>query len=217
MTSATYHYQGPDLLIKKFVVGPYSNNCYVVSDPATQAGVLIDTPFEPERIIKEVAGIELSYILITHGHMDHIQAWDAVRAAFPGVPAGVHAADADKLSSPPSFILEDRQELAFGKIRLRAIHTPGHTPGGTCLLYGKHLFSGDVLFPNGPGHTASGDDLRQLIASITSRLFVLPDDVRVYPGHGDDALLGEEKRKYHVFASKSHPADLHGDIDWTKS
>ena len=212
-----YHYEGPDLLIKKFVVGPYSNNCYVVIDPTTRASVLIDTPFEPERILQEVAGVDLKYVLITHSHMDHIQAWDAIRRAFPNVPAGVHSADAPKLPSPPTFFIQDGQELAFGRAKLSALHTPGHTPGGTCLLYGRHLFSGDVLFPDGPGHTTSGDDLKQLIGSITTKLFVLPNDVRVYPGHGADAVLGEEKQKYQAFASRPHPPDLHGDIVWTKS
>jgi glyoxylase-like metal-dependent hydrolase (beta-lactamase superfamily II) len=217
MATNSYHYSGADLNIKKLVVGQYSNNCYIVSDPATKAGVIIDTPFEPERIIAEAKGIDVKYILLTHSHMDHIQAWDTLRAAFSGAAAGVHAADADKLPTKPDFLLKDGQKLAFGRVWLNAIHTPGHTPGGVCFLYGGHLFSGDVLFPDGPGHTASGEDLRQLIGSITSRLFVLPDDVRVYPGHGADAVLGEEKRKYQVFASKQHAPDLHGDIVWTTS
>jgi len=105
----------------------------------------------------------------------------------------------------------------FGGTEVSVIHTPGHTPGSICLLVGKHLITGDTLFPNGPGHSRTPDNLRQMIASITSKLFVLPDDTRVYPGHGAGTVLGPEKQNYGVFASKPHDPNLAGDVTWTGS
>ncbi|MCH7952936.1 MAG: MBL fold metallo-hydrolase, partial [Chloroflexi bacterium] len=113
--------------------------------------------------------------------------------------------------------LADGEELAAGAIRVRALLTPGHTPGSTCLLAGKFLFSGDTLFPGGPGRTNSPADLQQSIQSITSVLFALPDETEVLPGHGDGTTIGAAKSEYAVFAGKEHPADLCGDVNWAES
>jgi len=102
-------------------------------------------------------------------------------------------------------------------VKLQVLHTPGHTDGASCFLIGKHLFSGDTLFPGGPGKTRSPEALLQVIDSITRKLLVLPDDTTVYPGHGDDTTIGEARRQYQEFASREHPADLFGDINWLES
>ena len=94
------------------------------------------------------------------------------------------------------------------------IHTPGHTPGSCCFLVGRHLISGDTLFPGGPGRTSGPQELQQTIASITGSLYTLPDDTIVLPGHGDDTTIGRSRQEYDVFTSRSHPADLHGDVLW---
>ena len=96
--------------------------------------------------------------------------------------------------------------------------TPGHTDGASCFLVGKHLFSGDTLFPGGPGKTRSPEALATILENITSKLLTLPDDVLVYPGHGDDTTVAEARRRHAVYASKDHPAELFGDIDcWRAS
>ena len=100
---------------------------------------------------------------------------------------------------------------------MKAIHTPGHTPGSTCFLVDDRLISGDTLFPGGPGRTSTNADLQQSIQSITSKLFELPDDTVIHPGHGDDGRIGDSKRESAVFASKQHPADLCGDVNWEES
>jgi glyoxylase-like metal-dependent hydrolase (beta-lactamase superfamily II) len=86
-----------------------------------------------------------------------------------------------------------------------------------CYLTGKHLFSGDTLFPGGPGYTRSPEAFRQVVQRIKSKLFVLPDDTQVYPGHGDNTTIGKSKEEYVAFESRSHPADLHGHVSWIKS
>ena len=102
-------------------------------------------------------------------------------------------------------------------MRLRAVLTPGHTPGSTSFVTGQHLFSGDTLFPGGPGKSASPAALRQMIESITQRMFTLGDVTDFYPGHGGDGKLEDAKREYEVFASRSHPDDLCGDVAWLGS
>ena len=100
---------------------------------------------------------------------------------------------------------------------MTALFTPGHTDGSTCFLIGNHLFSGDTLFPGGPGKSRSPEALRTELDSITSKLLILPDETAVYPGHGDDTSIAEARRQYRVFASKSHPDDLCGDVSWLES
>jgi len=97
------------------------------------------------------------------------------------------------------------------------LNTPGHTDGASCFLVGKHLFSGDTLFPGGPGKSRSPEAFTQLLNSITGKLLPLSDDTNVYPGHGDDTTIGEARRRYTDFNSRSHPADLSGDVDWLQS
>jgi glyoxylase-like metal-dependent hydrolase (beta-lactamase superfamily II) len=132
-------------------------------------------------------------VLTTHGHFDHIQAVTAVRDA--GIDVGIASEDAAMLPSYDFTILDD-EVIAVGDLRLRTIHTPGHTPGSTSfLLEGKPLlFSGDTLFPGGPGNTKFDNaSFEQIIESIGRRLFTLPDDLLVLPGHGLDTTIGTER------------------------
>ena len=110
--------------------------------------------------------------------------------------------------------LKDGDVIKFGNRELQVLATPGHTDGGVCLLVGKHLFSGDTLFPGGPGKTRSPEALQQVIGSITSKLLVLSDDTAVYPGHGLDTTIGDARREYQAFASRPHPSELSGDVTW---
>jgi glyoxylase-like metal-dependent hydrolase (beta-lactamase superfamily II) len=100
---------------------------------------------------------------------------------------------------------------------VQVIHTPGHTPGSICLLAGRALISGDTLFPGGPGYSRSNEALLQEIESITTRLYALPDDTLVLPGHGEPTTIGASRAEYEVFAAREHPADLRGDVLWLES
>ena len=181
------------LQIKKFEVGGMGNNCYILVDTDTNEAIMIDAAWEADRILAEAEGAKIQRILTTHGHHDHHDALDPVRQQL-GVPGGIGTGDAGMLKTPPDFTISDGDTFRFGRHELRAIHTPGHTPGSTCFLLGKHLFTGDTLFPGGPGNTQK--DPRRfstIIESIRSRLFSLPDETIVYPGHGNDTTIGTEK------------------------
>lgn len=201
--------------IRKVNTGPYDNNCYIVVCRKTGESVIIDTPAEPERILAEAKGTTVKAILMTHCHMDHVLGHQEIKRAT-GAPVWVHASEAAQLPSPPERFLRHEGGVAFGNVRLRTIHVPGHTTGGTALLWGTHLFSGDTLFPNGPGKTWSPAAFRQLVGSLAERVFVLSDDVDVHPGHGADTVLGKEKQQFADFQRRPHRPDLCGDVVWLR-
>ena len=210
-----FHYDG-ELRITKINMGPYNNNGYIVICPETNEGVIIDTPAEPEKLLDAIGDAQIKSILITHKHQDHLLGFVEITGAVQ-VPVGIGTDDADGLPRPPEIDLKDGMVIKFGNQEMTVLDTPGHTEGATCFLIGKHLFSGDTLFPGGPGRTGSPDALRQIIDSITRKLLVLPDETAVYPGHGDDTTIGEARQEYQTFASKSHRADLQGDVSWLES
>ena len=179
--------------VTKITLGPMDNNVYVVVCPRTNSSVVVDASYDAARIAEATAGTAVQSILLTHGDADHIDALQDLRARL-GVPVGVHAADADRLPAPADFEIADGQEIAVGDIRLRAIHTPGHTPGSLCFYAADTLLAGDTLFPGGPGATR-GDKAKfaQIIDGIRAKLFALPDDTAVRPGHGADTTIGAEK------------------------
>lgn len=188
------HYEDSQAEIHRVVVGPIDNNVFVPRCKQTGEAVLIDAANEPERLLELCRRLGVRSVLETHGHWDHIQAVPAVRDA--GYEVGVTEADAPMLPSY-DFLIEDDSVVEVGRLRLRAIHTPGHTPGSTCFrLEGSPvLFSGDTLFPGGPGATKyPGGDFDAIIRSIEGRLFsTLPDDTIVMPGHGADTTIGVER------------------------
>ncbi|HEX2192897.1 MAG TPA: MBL fold metallo-hydrolase, partial [Acidimicrobiales bacterium] len=184
-------YQDAQVEITSVVVGPLDNNVFVVRDRATGESVLVDAADEPAQLLELARRLHVQRVLTTHGHRDHIRAVPAMRDA--GYPVGVAAADAERLPAH-DFLLEDGQVLAVGELRLRAVHTPGHTPGSMCFLVegSPVLLSGDTLFPGGPGRTdLPGGDFSAVIESIRDRLFgPLPDDIAVLPGHGAETTIG---------------------------
>jgi glyoxylase-like metal-dependent hydrolase (beta-lactamase superfamily II) len=170
-----------------------ANNVYVVRCRVTGHGALIDAANEHERLLELCRVLDVRTVLETHGHWDHIQAVEAVRDA--GYVVGVAQADAAML---PSYdeILDDDVVIEVGRLRLRTVHTPGHTPGSMCFALERApvLFSGDTLFPGGPGNTSfEGGDFATIITSIEDRIFSpFGADTLVLPGHGDSTTLGTE-------------------------
>ena len=209
------HYDG-EVRIVKVNMGPFNNNGYIVSCPETNEGILIDTPAEPELLLNEVGDVSIKAILITHNHQDHLLGFDEITGSLDA-PVGITTADKGPLPKAPDVELTDGQVIPFGNQELRVLVTPGHTDGASCFLVGKHLFSGDTLFPGGPGKTRSPEALATILDNVRTKLLTLPDDVLVYPGHGDDTTIVEAKRREAVYASKEHPANLFGDIDWLES
>ena len=180
--------------VKKLAgLGPYNNNVYIVSDPQTGESVVIDASHDAGPIAAATEGTRVKAILLTHGDPDHIDALDDLKARL-GVPVGIHSADAARLSTPPDFLLDEGQDYPVGAGSLRVLHTPGHTPGSICFLVGDTLIAGDTLFPGGPGATRGNQErFAQIIESITTKLFVLPDETAVRPGHGADTTIGTER------------------------
>jgi len=174
--------------VTKLSVGPYDNNVYVLSDGGD--AIIVDGAADPERILEAVEGLRVVAILQTHDHMDHVQALpELVRR----LDCTVRANTEDRWPVRAESI-RDGDMVTVGGFEVRALHTPGHTPGSTCYVSGPFLFSGDTLFPGGPGNT-SGDEVRFVrIMESLDRLFEeLPDDTRICPGHGIDSTIGLER------------------------
>jgi Zn-dependent hydrolases, including glyoxylases len=187
------HYETSDVRIDKYVVGPFENNVFVIRDKGSGEALLIDAANEHELLLEVCRATGVRRVLTTHGHWDHIQAVTAVRDA--GIEVGIAEADAAMLPSY-DFTIPDDDVVNVGALRLRAIHTPGHTPGSTCFELEGHpiVFSGDTLFPGGAGNTVTeGASFEQIIESIDRRLFTLPPETLVLPGHGLDTTVGTER------------------------
>jgi len=205
-----------DLQIERLELGPFGTNAYIVICLKTRDSALIDTPAEASTIMNRLTGTNPRYILLTHDHMDHIGALAELHSRLK-VPLAVHTLDARNLPSSPEMLLNDGDTILLGNLKLAVLHTPGHTPGSLCFRYGRHLLSGDTIFPGGPGKTWSPGAFRQIIQSITEKIFVLPDDTRIYPGHGDATVLKKEKDEFAIFSSRRHNPDLCGDVLWLTS
>ena len=199
------------MILKKLVVGPFASNCYLVGSESSKEGMIIDPGDEAEVILSNVKDLELEIrsIVLTHGHIDHIGALKEVKEAT-GAEVAIHTDEADSLQSqplstllgisyptppPPDRSLKDGDSIDIGDLHFGILHTPGHSPGGICLLGEGVVFSGDTLFNFGIGRTdLPGGSHSQLMNSIHTKLMVLPDNTTVYPGHGPDTTIGTERR-----------------------
>jgi glyoxylase-like metal-dependent hydrolase (beta-lactamase superfamily II) len=191
----TLHWSDADVEVHKLVVGPIDNNVFVIRCKATGEAVLLDAANEHEQLLELCQRLGVRRVLETHGHWDHIQAVPAMREA--GYEVAVTSLDAPKLKDVGyDVFIDDAEVIEFGRQRLYAIHNPGHTPGSISFKLDKTplLFTGDTLFPGGPGNTSFPDaDFDTIIRSISDKLFVFPDDTIVLPGHGDDTTIGTER------------------------
>ncbi len=199
------------MILRKLVVGSFASNCYIVGSEANKEGMIIDPGAETRKIVKKVKdlGLDIKLIVLTHGHMDHIGALSEVRQAT-NAEVAMHSNDIKSLQGqpsnilfglsypallPPDRLLKDGDSLDIGDLQFSVLHTPGHTPGGICLLGNGVVFTGDTLFNYGIGRAdLPGGNESQLMDSIHTKLMVLPDDTVVYPGHGPDTTIGRERR-----------------------
>ncbi|MGH9023412.1 MAG: MBL fold metallo-hydrolase [Acidimicrobiia bacterium] len=185
-------FEDADVRIDRYSVGPYDNKVYVLRCKSTGEGILVDAANEPEVLLRAAKAAEVRTILTTHGHFDHIQAVAAMRDA--GYMVGIGEDDATMLASY-DYVIRDDDVTEVGRMRLHAMHTPGHTPGSTCFsVEGRPvLVSGDTLFPGGPGKTPDKLAFDAIIDSIERRIFPLSDETLVLPGHGDWTTVGAER------------------------
>ena len=205
--------KGNEFQIRKLALEPFDSNAYIIVCLETKDSVLIDAPDSPATILQALRHTNLRYILLTHGHMDHIGALAALRLELK-VPTGVHSADAVDLSPFPEMLLKDGDTLSIGNIKIEVLHTPGHTPGSLCFRVGRYLISGDTIFPGGPGRTWSPDGFKQIIKSIMEKIMILPEDTHIYPGHGPSTVLKKEKEEFAIFASRPLDLNLYGQVTW---
>ncbi len=191
----TLHWADSRLEVHRLVVGPYDNNVFVIRCRETGEAVLIDAANEHEKLLELCTALNVRRVLETHGHWDHIQAVPAMREA--GLSVAVTAADAPMLKDVGyDVFIDDAEVIEVGRLRLQAIHNPGHTPGSISFLIegSPLLFSGDTLFPGGPGGAKfEGGDFNTIIDSIDNKLFTLPPSTIVLPGHGLDTTIGNER------------------------
>ena len=202
--------------IDRLTLGPYETNTYTVVCRKTGESLVVDAPAGASQIIDNLDGTKPGYILLTHDHYDHTGALVSLRSRLK-VPLAAHPLDSTQLKTPPEIPVKDGDSLSLGKLKIEVIHTPGHTPGSLCFKIGKYLFAGDTIFPGGPGRTESPDDFHQILASIKEKIFRLPDDTMIFPGHGDGTTVGKAKEEYAVFASKPHGPVIYGNVTWLTS
>jgi len=208
--------QDDSIQIERLSLGPFGTNSYLLICQKTGASVIVDAPGDAEKVLKRLEGTHPKYILMTHNHMDHVDALAALKSAL-NVPLAAHEDDAGGLPVKPEQYLNHDDTIPFGEIQLKVLHTPGHTPGSLCFLTGSYLISGDTIFPGGPGKTWSPDDFKKIVESLRNKIFTLPDETQVYPGHGDATVLKKEKHEFEAFSSKPHDPDLCGDVVWLSS
>jgi glyoxylase-like metal-dependent hydrolase (beta-lactamase superfamily II) len=190
----------PGLTIAKLAVGPMNNNAYLLRCPSTGEGLLIDAANEASRLreLIEFDGPPVSAVLTTHRHPDH---WQALAEVVEAADAAVYAGDPDADGLPVAVDerLNHGDTVTVGDVSLEIIALRGHTPGSVAVLYRDprgtpHLFTGDALFPGGPGRTTSPEDFTSLMDDLEARLFSeLPDETWFYPGHGNDSTVGTER------------------------
>lgn len=200
------------MILKTLAVGPFAANCYILATETAAEGIIIDPGDEASVILQNVStlGLNIKHIILTHGHIDHVGALKDTKEAT-GADIAIHTEDAPALSKdlvnrmfgltypkppPPDRLLGDGDIISFADISLKVLHTPGHSPGSICLLMNDHLFSGDTLFSGSIGRSdLPGGDYTKLMHSLKTKLLMLPDDIRVYPGHGPTTTIGGERRQ----------------------
>jgi|TARA_B100000959_G_scaffold273146_1_gene323306 glyoxylase-like metal-dependent hydrolase (beta-lactamase superfamily II) len=210
--------------IQRFISG-FSNNAFLITCARSGSSVIIDTPANPFELIQAATNSNVEAILITHGHRDHVEGFYDVSESFT-VPTGIGSGDRNSLpaSAPVNIDVSTDAIIVIGNISLQAMATPGHTRGSTCYLLESndseaageeaHVFTGDTLFPGGPGKSSSPEALRQILESLEKHIFPLPESTVVLPGHGEFTTIGDSQKEYAMFSAKPLDPNLYGDVTW---
>ncbi len=200
LSLAVSNEQGLEMFVKMFTVGTFAANCFLVADTETKEALIIDPGFDGEleakSIMKEIEqnGLQVKYIVNTHGHPDHVSG-NAIMKKLTKAPILIGEYDSTLLSSPPDRKLHDGDLIQVGSVNLRVIHTPGHSKGSVILLGTDSVFAGDTLFAGSIGrYDLPGGSLDEIQNSLRNKLMTLPDQFKVYPGHGPVTTIGEERK-----------------------
>ncbi len=195
-------------------VGPWPMNTYVVVCEETKTSAIIDPGADAEKILSLTEGTQVDKILLTHGHFDHVQALEKVKEAT-GAPVYLNPKDAEAFDVAFDIALEGGEQIPVGNLFLRAIHTPGHTPGQTCFDLGDgRIIVGDTVFVGGPGKTWSAEDFTTTMNTMQKTVFAWPDETQFFPGHGPSGVIGDERPAFEAFLKRGWPDDLQGDVTW---
>ena len=202
------------LKLIKEAVGPWPMNAYILIDEESNTSAIIDPGADADAILSLTEGTQVAAVFITHGHADHVGALAEVKAAVQA-PVYINQAEAQAIKLAFDIPLLDGQLIPIGNQQLRAIQTPGHTPGMTCLDLGDgRILVGDTLFVGGPGKTWSGDDFATTMGTMQQIVFAWPDETLFYPGHGPSGVIGQERPAFEAFVERGWSLTLHGDVTW---
>lgn len=195
-------------------VGRWQMNTYVVICEDSGASAIIDPGADVAEILALAQGTHIEKILLTHAHPDHTGALAEVISAS-GAPVFLHPADAQEFDFEYDVPLADGDVIEVGSLRIRAIHTPGHTPGITCFDIGQNrVIVGDTIFVDGPGKTGSAKDFATTMHTMQNIVFAWPDVFEFYPGHGPSGRIREERPAFEAFVTRGWAPDLYGDVVW---
>jgi len=200
------------------IVGEFQSNCYLLVGSGGKQAVLIDPGDQPDDILHLIGSRQVTRILITHGHFDHVGGLEAVRRVL-GATVGIHPDDAEAYGLQPDFYLEGGDSFNLDGERLEIVHIPGHTPGSVALRLieqgqFRRAIVGDAIFPGGPGYTETPQALVTSLASLVRTVFTWDDEVILYPGHGGPTTIGAERAAFEAYNVGPLPPDLCGDITW---
>lgn len=215
-----------DIICKKYVAKPLQNNIWLIFSKSTYEAIVIDTPPDflvIDKIVNKNNKLKINNIFITHNHYDHIDGIEYFYNKTNKPKVWIGQKDKIKISE---FKIIDKhintyschESFKLNQTPIKFIETPGHTNGSTCMLVDNHVFTGDTLFPGGPGRTITNDDFKNIIESIKTKLLILPIKTIVHPGHGDDTKIQNSINEYNIFETKNPNIDnLSGNIAWNKN
>tara|TARA_B100001179_G_scaffold208582_1_gene173849 strand:+ start:1020 stop:1688 length:669 start_codon:yes stop_codon:yes gene_type:complete len=218
-------FENENYKIEYFVSGFLSNNSYLISSKKSDHATIIDVPENPRDLLSKIRRNKIDKslnqekinVIITHGHHDHIEGLELLVDRIGKIYITIGLKDARYITNNENIapIIKD-QSIVNGDITVESLITPGHTEGSICLLFepnddSKFLFTGDTLFPGGPGKTSSSINFQSIYNSIKNKIYSLPEDTKILPGHGKFTDIRESKREFKNFNFKSH---IFGDVTW---
>tara|TARA_B100000749_G_scaffold99604_1_gene75941 strand:- start:681 stop:1331 length:651 start_codon:yes stop_codon:yes gene_type:complete len=204
--------------IRKAILGSFENNCYIIECAVTKSLIVIDAPIGIGQVFSSLDVSKIKYLLITHGHFDHIDGLAEIRSDLQNVVIGIDNKDAETLIVDQIDFLKNSQIVKNGELEIKVLSTPGHTFGSVCFLLNDHLFSGDTLFPGGPGRTDSKPSFECILDSIDKKIMNLSETTQIHPGHGISTNLRNEKKQYLGFIQTYYQErdNVYGHVSWTQ-